>query len=236
MFGRPSVGFLAGLLGFGLACPAQAAPTLAGTSGLIITPTAEVADSGVLLLGFSWIGGPGAIMMAPKPNRMYFATLGLLPGFELTLDMLQVVGWIDPQAPGVASAFHRLSHLKYRLPLPEAWPMIALGVQDPASVNALTRGPQGQTNYGLMTLYGVCTVPVGPVALSLGYGSSQGFIQGFFGGAEWSVGYGLKLQVDHDSRRMNWGASWQPLDWFGLRVARLQPDDWSAGIWVRWLL
>lgn len=111
--------------------------------------------------------------------------MGILPGLEVSLDMLQVIGWVDPEAPGVAWAMHRLSNLKYQLPLPADWPQIAFGAQDPLSVNAISRGPIGQTDYGLTTYYVVASHAVGPVSLHLGYARSRDFIDGVFGGATW---------------------------------------------------
>lgn len=215
---------------------AVAAPTLAGNTGLIKIPTAAVLDSGELTIGFSWVGGPRSYLFKPQTNRMYYVSLGVLPGLEVSLDMLQVIGWIDPDAPGVAYAMHRLSNAKYRLPLPEGWPQVAVGTQDPFSANALTRGPAGQTNYGLTTYYSVVTQPIGPLSVHLGYAQSPDFIRGAFGGADMELGYGVNVRAEYDSQQWNTGLHWQPVSWFSLYAARLFPDDWGYGTALTWRL
>lgn len=221
----------------------DAAPTLVGSTGLIKTPTASVLQQGELEVGFSWIGGPRAYLrpsetyaLPPNTNRMYYASMGILPGLEVSLDMAQVIGWVDPDAPGVANAIHRLSNAKYALPLPQGWPGLAFGVQDPFSVNGLTRGAIGQTNYGLTTYYGVMSQGFGPLMLHLGYGQSPLFIQGPFGGADYELGFGLNLRAEYDSQQVNAGFLWHPTNWFSLYAARLFPDDWSYGTALTWRL
>ena len=219
-----------------MAAPAHAALTLAGDTGLIKIPTADVLKSGDFALGFSWIGGPESYFLRPKTNRFYYATMGILPGLEVSLDMLQVIGWVDPDAPGVAYAFHRMSNIKYQLPLPHGWPRVAIGTQDPVSANALTRGPQGQTHYGLTTYYGVVSQPVGPVTLHLGYSKGQDFLNGVFGGADWELGYGLNVRGEYDGQEWNAGLHWHPTRFFALYGARLFPDDWAYGTTLTWRL
>lgn len=216
--------------------PAIALPSLAGYSGLIKIPTADVLEEGRLCIGFSWIGGPQSYLFRPQTNRMYYAALGLFPGLEVSLDMLQVVGWIDPEAPGVAYAIHRLSNVKYRLPSPEGWPQVAVGAQDPLSANGVARGAAGQTRYGLTTYYGVISQSVGPLALHLGYADSKDFLQGVFVGANADMGYGINLRAEQDSRQWNLGAFWQPVPWLSVYGARLFPDDWAYGMALTWRL
>lgn len=210
-----------------------AAPTLAGNTGLIKTPTAAVIPEGDLVLGFSWVGGPRSYLFRPSINRMYFASLGVLPGLEVSLNMLQVLGWVDPEAPGVAYAIHRMSHAKYRLPLPGVGPQVAVGVQDPFSVNGLTRGANGQTDYGLATYYGVLSQPLGPVGLHLGYAIGRDFIKGFFGGLDADLGHGLNARVEFDGQQWNAGLTWQPLSQVTLYTAGLFPDAYAYGMAVR---
>lgn len=212
--------------------PAIAAPTLAGNTGLIKIPTAEVFEDGELIIGFNWVGGPRSYLFRPRTNRMYYASMGIFPGLEVSLDMLQVIGWVDPEASGVAWAMHRLSNVKYRLPLPSGWPKVAFGAQDPLSANAITLGPVGQTNYGLTTYYGVISHSLGPVSAHLGYGQSSAFLKGHFGGVDLDLGYGLNIRAEFDGQQWNSGLLWQPIDWLGLHVARLFPDDMAYGVFL----
>lgn len=214
----------------------KAAPALAGNTGLIKTPTADVLDEGEFVIGFSWIGGPRSYLFRPKTNRMYYASMGILPGLELSLDMLQVIGWVDPEAPGVAWAIHRLSNAKFRLPLPDYWPRVAIGAQDPLSVNALARGPVGQTNYGLTTFYGVVSHTMGPVSGHLGFAQSRSFLNGAFGGVDLDLGRGINVRAEYDGQQWNTGVLWSPTAWFRVQVAKLFPDDWAYGACFSWRL
>lgn len=235
---------LAGMALLALIEPATASPTLAGPTGLIKVPTAEVLGEGQLELGFSWMGGAGSYLYdwtqggrspsaVPAANRMYYASLGLLPGLEITLDMMQVVGLVDPEAPGTAFAIHRFSHVRYRLPVPGpvAW---AVGMVDPLSVNGLVRGEVGQTDYGLTGLYGVASWPLGPVSLHGGYGQSRDFLRGVFGGVEASLPLGLRARAEYDSQDFSVGALWQPWPWLRLQGARIFPDSWGGGLALTW--
>lgn len=216
--------------------PALAAPTLVGSTGLIKIPTARVFKEGEFVVGFTWVGGPRSYLYRPWTNRMYYASMGVLPGLEISLDMLQVIGWADPEAPGVAWAMHRLSNFKYRLPMPCDWPQVAFGVQDPLSANFFARGAVGQTSYGLTTYYGVVSHAMGPVSIHLGYAQSQNFLNGAFGGGDLDLGYGFNVRAEYDSQQWNTGITWHPVGWFGLHVARLFPDDLAYGAYLSWQL
>jgi len=231
-------GVLLVALGLLLFAPSAAlsAPSLAGSTGLVKIPTAYVVPEGECLLGFSWVGGPRSYLFRPQTNRMYYASIGLLQGLEVSLDMLQVIGWMDPEAPGVAHAIHRLSNVKYVPPLPEGWPQVALGAQDPLSANALIRGPVGQTTYGLTTYYGVLSQSFGALTCHLGLAHGANFLQGFFGGVDLEVGHGFNLRLEHDSEQWNAGIYWRPLPWWSFQAARLFPDDWAYGTALTWHL
>lgn len=224
------------LLGLGYSGQASlAAPNLAGGTGLIKTPTARVLSDGDITLGFTWIGGRRSYLFRPQTNRMFYVSMGVLPGLELTLDMLQVIGWIDPYAPGVVYAFHRLSAAKYSLPLPSGWPSFAIGTQDPLSANALARGPVGQTRYGLTSYYAVASQALGPLSVHAGYGAPE-FLSGLFYGVDLDLGGRLDLRAEFDTAQWNLGLHWQPVPWFGLYGARLMPDDWAYGTALTWRL
>lgn len=219
-----------------LTFPALAAPTLTGSTGLIKIPTARVFREGELVVGFSWVGGPRAYLFRPWTNRMYYASMGVLPGLEVSLDMLQVIGWLDPDAPGVAWAMHRLSNIKYQVPMPGEWPKLAFGAQDPFSANSFVRGPVGQTNYGLTTYYGVISQSLGPVDAHLGFAQGSSVQSGVFGGLDLDLIYGLNVRAEYDGQQWNSGLLWRPFPWLGLRIDRLFPDDMAYGACLSWLL
>lgn len=113
---------------------------------------------------------------------------------------------------------------------------MAVGTQDPVSANAVTRGPVGQTSYGLTTFYGVMSQPLGPLTLHAGYSRGQDFLAGAFGGVDLEMGWGLNVRAEYDAQQWNAGLHWQPTSWFGLYGARLLPDDWGYGTTLIWRL
>lgn len=206
------------------AAPATASPSLIGSSGLLSVPDATILTEGTLALGFSWIDGPDTYLFAPRTNRIYSLSVGILPGVEGTFRATQVIGWHDPEAPGFEDAIDRMFNAKARLPLPEPLPRIAVGIQDLFSINALggIRGAErGQTQYGQSTAYAVTEHGFGPLRLVAGYGVSPAFIDGLFGGIDWQLIDGLHLLGEYDSRSWNAGLRWTPLPWAQATVGLL---------------
>lgn len=180
-----------------------------GYSGLISTPNAEVLPQGHLAIGFSWVDGPETFLFAPRTNRLYVFTIGILPGLEATLRQTQVIGWHDPEAPGVQHAFDRMFSAKYAIPMPGGFPHVAIGVQDIASGNILAGTPgvkPGSTQYGQSTAYGVLGGSHGRWSWHSGIGISQAFINGPFAGIVYQPLESLSLHGEWDSRSLNWGA------------------------------
>lgn len=152
------------VLGGALFCtyslPAAAGLSHAGYTGLISTPTPAVEPDGRVSFLFSWIGGNRTYLFSPKINRVYAMTMGLLPGLEVTFRQTQVIGWHDPDAPGIQHSFDRMGSAKYQLPLPKGWPRAAIGIQDFASAGALV-GMGGRLDQrGLTTTYAACVSPL----------------------------------------------------------------------------
>jgi len=222
---------LGGALFCVLAGPAAAELAHAGFTGLITTPTAEVLPDGQFDAQFTWLDGPNTYLMAPKTNRLYIFSVGALPGLEATLRFNQVIGWVDPDAPGVAWAFDRMFSAKYRLPLPERWPHVAVGLYDMISAGYLS-GIVGSTWNG--TLFGQTTPYVvmgqdrGAWSWNAGYGVSQSFINGPFAGLDYRPWKPLSLMAEYDSHRVNLGVtlSLGPLH---LKVSRIGFDTWAIG-------
>lgn len=232
-----SVGLMClyGALALCIPKPSYAQLAHPGYSGLISTPNAEVLPEGHFATGLSWINGPNTYLFSPKTNRVYVTTIGILPGLEATLRLTQVIGWHDPEAPGVQHAFDRMFSAKYIFPMPEGFPQAAIGMQDIASSNFLSgvKGVSpGVTQYGQTMLYGVIGGKSTRWAWHGGVGGSQSFINGLFGGITYYPLEQLSLLGEWDSRGLNWGIRVTPLNGWSILVSSINPATWgiSAGL------
>ena len=204
-----------------------------GYSGLISTPNAEVLQQGQIAAVFSWIDGPDSYLFSPKTNRIYAVTIGVLPGLEATLRQTQVIGWHDPDAPGVQHAFDRMFSAKYSFALPQGFPQAAIGMQDLASGNVLTgaRGIRpGMTQYGQSTLYGVIGEGFSDWAWHGGVGISQAFINGLFAGISYHPLHQLRLLGEWDSQGINWGIQLIPMEDWWIQVSSINRSTWGFSL------
>lgn len=228
---------LAGALSLFFAAPARAHIAHPGFSGLISTPTPEVLSEGTLVFAFSWMNGPQTYLRSPMTNRLYSATAGLLPGLEITLRLTEMVGWHDPTVPGVTYGNDRMVSAKYLLPLQDAWPDVAIGLQDIASANLLAGnvGSDPRLAYGQAMLYGVIGDAFGPGSWHLGISRSAAFVSGPFGGIKLQLNPGLHLMAEYDSRQVNWGVCFTPMPPLHLQLSNLGGNTWglSSALMVR---
>lgn len=206
--------------------PAFAVPNLGGTTGLIKIPTAEVVPEGHLEFAFGWIGGPRGFIRRPDTNRVYSANVGILPHLELTLRINQVMGWNDPEV-FITDAADRMVSAKYQIPLPQGFPVLAVGMNDLFSANAFAKGNQKHeaTQYGQHTKYLVMSKGFGSLGLHLGYAQSQSFINGLFAGLDYSPYRWLSLLGEYDSSEINLGLRLQPVNWFSVGAYELGRQD-----------
>jgi len=214
--------------------PARAAMAGPGYTGLITTPTAEVVPDGKVETGFFWLEGVHTYLFAPKTNRLLQASAGLWPGLEVTLRFTQVVGWVDPEAPAAPGghAVDRMASVKWRLPLPDSWLPLAVGVQDMGSVNQLAgimRNWTGATQYGQTTLYAATGSGWGPFRWHAGWATPARNLAGAFGGLEASLPLGLVPLLEWDGRGWNVAIRWAPGENASVLVGRLSGDTWIAG-------
>lgn len=212
-----------------LAQPSRAAIANPGFTGSISTPTFEIAEHGTMALSFSWLEGTHTYLRSPMTNRLYTVTAGILPGLEATLRLTEMVGWHDPTVPGVKFGNDRMFSAKYRIPLSSSLPAVAVGIQDIASANYLTGVSRTDPRqaYGHAFIYAVTGTDFQWGSWHLGFGSSQAFIQGFFGGTTFRVTRRLHLILEHDSRTINWGVRISPFDSLWLQVGRISDDTWA---------
>lgn len=231
--GRPIRTLLLGGVLFAALSPSAAADLAhAGYTGLISIPTHEVEPEGRASFTFSWLGGQQTYLFAPRTNRVYALTMGLLPGLEVTFRQTQVIGMYDPDAPGVEYSFDRMGSVKYQLPLPELGPMLAVGVQDVASAGALIGlwgSNQFVDQYGLRTYYAVIGDRLGPFTWNVGYGQSRAFINGAFGGLSLDLPGGLMVVTEYDSKTVNYGVRYSLQPWLSLQASRIGDETQAFG-------
>ncbi|MNX84880.1 hypothetical protein D3C86_1166970 [compost metagenome] len=136
---------------------------------------------------------------------------------------------IDPEAAGVAYNTDRLFSVKYQIPLPNGWPLMAFGMQDIASANQLAgfKMVPGSSQYGQSTVYGVIGRAAGKWGWHLGLGRSQAFINGAFVGTSYRIPGNIDLMAEYDSRHMNWGIRVSPTDALWIQAAKLGSATWA---------
>jgi len=219
----------AGLLLTLLSSSAAAQLAGPGFTGLINTPTPQSLAQGQMEIGFTWLGGSETYLYKTGLNRIYSGTLGLLPGLETTLRFTEVVGMVDPEAPGTAYNTDRLLSAKYQLPLAESLPTVAVGMQDIASANELTgfQMAHGSSQYGQSTLYAVIGKAAPQWSWSLGAGASAAFINGVFGGATYRLLPGVWGMAEFDSHRFNYGIRLTLFEPLYLQAARVGDHTWA---------
>ncbi|MBI6546134.1 MAG: hypothetical protein HY692_05030 [Cyanobacteria bacterium NC_groundwater_1444_Ag_S-0.65um_54_12] len=212
---------------------------IAGYSGLLHVPTAEVREN--LSLSFNWLSAPRTLLGTTGDlpvNRTYLVTVPFFPNFEGTLGLLQIVGWSDPQVPVLPYLVHRTLTLKIRLPLPWYGVAVAFGVVDPVSANFLSHGPALKTHYGMTAAFGVATYKAGPLAVTVGGGlgdrsidkqaRSEPFLDGLLAGLIWALPGGFQLLAEWDGFDANVGTRWNGPWGIGITAGRAG-GGWLAG-------
>ena len=173
----------------------RAFPSFQGYTGLLNTPNALVAPEGTGDLVYSNQTEYPYRQLVPWTDN-YILSFGLMPhmegGVRLMNQRLQIRDFSD--------------NLKIQIPfLPAAFPRLAIGFQDFGGAASVLR-----------TNYGVATQDLGPLRLSLGYGTGPARMKGVFGGVELFVTPWLQLlgENDHTSRnaglRLSTPPGWLP--------------------------
>jgi hypothetical protein len=162
----------------------RAFPSLQGFTGLLNTPNALVTAEGTGDLQYSNQTETPYRQQVPWTDN-YTLSFGLFPYLE-----------------GGARLMNRgplnrdfSDNLKLQLPfLPAAFPKLAIGFQDFGGAATFLR-----------TNYGVATQDLGPLRLSLGYGTGPARMKGLFGGAELFLTPWLQVLGEHDGSARNAG-------------------------------
>jgi hypothetical protein len=225
--------FVAALVG-GTASPAVAVsadgwPSLNGTSGLVLTPTAEVLPDASMTFGYVFIDrnwahyGRGEV-----DNELYFISFGFLPRVELSVRATVLPG-TRLSDRGDAPIVDRMGGVRLLLLRENRWPSVAVGIDD-------VRG----TRF-FHSLYGVGTkgfelknTPL-DLRFSLGYGSRalearRHVLDGVFGGVEARLHRTVSVTVDFDTEKWNSGVRLKLFRRLNVQVAWLNLATLSGGV------
>jgi len=191
------------LAGLALARNAAASTTVDGVTGILKTPTAEVVQEGSVEFTLARHLSTLIRFEGGTVARVYSATVGYLPGLEVTASINEF-----PEIPdvenNVANLQDRSVSLKYRFFQDEDW-MLAGGALDAAGESKI------QTSY-----YGVATYTgLDDVQLSAGFGTDN--LEGAFGSLKWSPDDHVSLLGEYDTEDFNYGVELRPFKGLSLK-------------------
>lgn len=148
-----------------------------GYTGLLNIPDAEVTPEGTMEFLFSDQIEPAWRDRVPRQEN-YLFSLGVLPHIEGGVRLIEA----DRRARDLSA------NIKVRVPLPDAWPRPAVGIQDIAG-----GAPHVRTSYLLLSH------DVSRLRLVAGYGFGPDRLEGLFGGVNLRVTDWLHLMAEHDT-------------------------------------
>jgi Exopolysaccharide biosynthesis protein YbjH len=185
--------------------PVVATSGYAGSSGLIVIPTARILPEGTAELAANSFWDRRYTPRTVSGYGTGFA-IGLLPGLEVS-------GRIANYETSQKWFLRDLSaNAKWQLPsLIPGQPDLAVGVTD-----------FGGAASNFRSTYGVASKAFGPVDLTLGYGRGPDQFNGWFGGVQLATPVqGLSALAEHESRDKYLGLRYVSPPWEGLGQARL---------------
>jgi hypothetical protein len=210
--------------------------SLNGTSGILMTPTADIAADGALAAGASFVDKKWAVDYRDKyDNVAYFVTLGYLPRLEMSMRVTVFPGSSFSLEDPDRSEKDRMFSLKV-LALKERghWPALALGSED------LTGTKRFNTLFAVASK-GLSLGRAGPLRLHLGYGSDQMDAKnhplvGVFGGLAKALWKGGELLAEYDTDKVNVGLRVEPVPYVSLLVSALNFESFAGVVNVNFQL
>jgi hypothetical protein len=203
--------------------------SLNGTSGLLMTPTADLVEDRRLAAGVSFVDKKWAVEeRGAHDNLAYFATLGFLPRVEVSMRLTVLPGSKFSVANPDRSVKDRMFSVKALLLRERGpWPSVAVGGED------IT----GTKRYN--TLFAVLSrrldPGIGEFRVHLGAGA--GWIEaknhpldGVFGGVAMRLWKGGDLIGEYDTNKVNVGFALEPLPYVRVLVAAINAESFAGGI------
>jgi len=196
----------------------EAAFSLAGTSGLINIPVAEVVADGEMVVGAGYVRGNYKHFDGRRyPIVPLCVALGYLPGLEFSA-RLTVVKDCPPQAQGLGEYKDGMASVQYSIPGGHRLPAVAIGARDVygfALFNALyavasreirvpsLRRLRGHLGIGVDWLggrYGVVDAGKDTEKFPVHY-----TLLGLFGGLDAQLSKHVTLMAEYDTKKVNAG-------------------------------
>ena len=166
-----------------------------GVSGILATPTAEVVGDGHAVFAMGRYLSDTVKDTGSFIARTYIATIGYLPGLEVTARFTDFPTLPDNQ--GTTNFQDRSVSAKYQVYADEDWSF---------AVGALDFGGRSKIGQGY---YGVATWRAAP-QLELSAGAGSGPLEGVFGGLRYSPSDYVSLLGEYDTADLNYGLEVHP--------------------------
>lgn len=203
--------------------------SLMGFSGLIVTPSADLAPDGQLSLGVSRIPELYADKLRPYQRTVYFARLGYLPFLEGTAMIVRP----DDYPGGVGD---RSLHVKFQLLHEKGHrPGMAIGAQDFFAARGLDFEPARAQHFAALYVVASKNLSLQPVPVRwhLGFGADwlpakNRFLDGLFAGVTLTPHRYLIFLAEYDAHAFNAGFRLHPVSWVQAQLAWWKLQQWTA--------
>ncbi len=207
--------------------------SLNGTSGLLMTPTAELAEDGEIIAGVSFVDERWAVERRNQSDNIaYFATLGFLPRLEVSMRLTVMPGAQFSLENPDRSVKDRMFSVKALL-LREGghWPSVAVGGEDLTGTkryNALFAVIAKHLRLGM----------AGDFGFHLGAGADwmdakNHPLDGVFGGLTKPLWQGGEFLAEYDTDKVNLGLGIQPVRYVRLLVSALNVESFAGAVHIQ---
>ena len=210
--------------------PAAARISLNGTSGLLMTPTADLVHDTNLVAGVSFIDKKWAVEMREEhDNVAYFATLGFLPRLEVSMRLTVMSGApFSADNPDRSIKDRMLSVKALVLREDGNLPSLAVGGED------LTGTKRFNTLFAVMGKR-LDLGPGGEIGLHLGAGADwmdakNHPLAGVFGGVTRRLWEGGEFLAEYDTEKVNVGLGVEPLPYVRVLVSALNVESFAGSV------
>jgi hypothetical protein len=206
--------------------------SLSGTSGMLMTPTADIAADRSFTAGMLFVDKKEAVEYRDSfDNLAYFVTLGYLPRIEISMRLTVFLESSfsleepdrlikDRMFSVKIQAFEENGH----------WPALALGSED------LTGTKRFHTLFAVASK-GLSLGRAGPMRLHLGAGTdwidAENYpLKGVFGGLAKALWKGGELLAEYDTDKVNIGLRVEPVSSVTLLVSALNAESFAGAVHV----
>lgn len=205
-----------------------------GTSGLLMTPTADIVPDGILVAGASFVDKKWAVgRRGINDNLSYFVTLGYLPRLELSM-RITVFSGSTFVLPGRSVVDRVLSVKALLVREGRLWPAVAVGGEDIVGTKRFH------------TLFGVLSKDLnlgllGSFEFHAGVGTDwvdapNHPLDGIFGGASKRFWKRAEVLFEYDTDKVNAGFGFQPLSFARVLLSAINLESFAGALHVQYAL